>query len=657
MISAGTLQLGDGGTSGSIVGNVIDDSRLVLNRSDVATFAGAISGFGSVTQAGTGTTILTGPNTYEGGTTISAGTLQLGNGGTTGSIIGDVLDNGTLAFNRADVVRFEGAISGVGAVAQIGSGTTILTSTGNSWSGPTMVAAGTLQAGAANTFSRSSQFAVAPGATLDLAGFDQTIAGLTNSGLVRIGAAPGTTLTVVGDYIGVNGTLAINTHLGDDSSISDRLVIDGGRGDDTSVIVTNVGGAGAQTTGDGILVVDAINGATTTPTAFSLGAPAVAGPYEYSLFRGGLAGGSPDDWFLRSTLDCALAPTLPVCDGGDPPSPPPNFRRETSLYAAIPSLALRYGNAVLSTLDERMGGRRSLDETAQSAGGTGPDFLAWGRILGQSGDTDGGDLGVLGGDGPSYDYDLFALQTGMDVYRAENANGSFDNAGAYFAYGRTTADVTHFDGLDAGSDALNGWTIGGYWTHYGSTGWYLDGVVQGTWYDITASGRLPDVDTDGFGFGTSLEGGYPFQLGGGLVLEPQAQLTYQTIDLDDTSDIAAQIRFDDVESLVGRLGVRLSGRWDLDTAGPTGGDGREVLAWIRASVLNEFLGEPETQFSSADGFVPFASDINGASIKIDAGFDAEVTENISVYGNALFQQQFDGGDHVFGGELGLKARF
>ena len=48
-------------------------------------------------QIGAGTTILTGNNTYTGGTTISAGTLQLGNGGTTGSIVGNVIDNGTLA--------------------------------------------------------------------------------------------------------------------------------------------------------------------------------------------------------------------------------------------------------------------------------------------------------------------------------------------------------------------------------------------------------------------------------------------------------------------------------------------------------------------------------------------------------------------------------
>ena len=74
---------------------MIDNGVLSFNRSDVATFAGTISGAGSVNQIGTGTMILTASNTYTGGTTISAGTLQLGNGGTTGSITGDVT---TMAF-------------------------------------------------------------------------------------------------------------------------------------------------------------------------------------------------------------------------------------------------------------------------------------------------------------------------------------------------------------------------------------------------------------------------------------------------------------------------------------------------------------------------------------------------------------------------------
>ena len=97
----------------------------------------------SLTKVGGGTLILTAANTYSGGTTISGGTLQLGNGGTTGSIVGNVTDNGVLAINRSNAFTFAGVISGSGAFNQIGSGTTTL-SGDNTYTGATTISAGGL---------------------------------------------------------------------------------------------------------------------------------------------------------------------------------------------------------------------------------------------------------------------------------------------------------------------------------------------------------------------------------------------------------------------------------------------------------------------------------------------------------------------------------
>ena len=116
-VLGGTLQLGNGGTSGSILGNVFNDTTFAVNRSDTYTFGGVIVGGGAFEQIGPGTTILTGNSPYTGGTTISAGTLQLGNGGTSGSIVGDVVDNGTLRRSTAPTPTFGGVISGTGACA------------------------------------------------------------------------------------------------------------------------------------------------------------------------------------------------------------------------------------------------------------------------------------------------------------------------------------------------------------------------------------------------------------------------------------------------------------------------------------------------------------------------------------------------------------
>jgi len=89
-IAAGTLQLGDGGAAGSIVGNVTDHGVLAFDRSDTVTFAGAISGAGAFQQIGGGTVLLTGASSYTGATTIASGVLQVdGSLGDTAVTVGD----------------------------------------------------------------------------------------------------------------------------------------------------------------------------------------------------------------------------------------------------------------------------------------------------------------------------------------------------------------------------------------------------------------------------------------------------------------------------------------------------------------------------------------------------------------------------------------
>ena len=212
---------------------------------------------------------------------------------------------GTINFNHTSTdYVFAPTISGDGTVNVL-AGSTTLTGA-NSYSGPTNVEAGSLRAGAQNTFSPNSPVTIASGGTLDLNGFSQTVPGVTNGGLVNMGTgtAPGTVLTTT-SYVGTGGTLAINTFLGADSSPSDRLVLNGDptASGSTMVHVTNAHGPGAETTGNGILVVDAISGATTAPRAFTLSNPELrGGAFDYDLFRGGVGGSSPNDWFLRSTF-------------------------------------------------------------------------------------------------------------------------------------------------------------------------------------------------------------------------------------------------------------------------------------------------------------------------------------------------------------------
>ncbi|WP_175422146.1 autotransporter domain-containing protein [Agrobacterium tumefaciens] len=191
VISAGTLQLGDGGTSGAVVGEVTNNGTLALNRSDRLALSGVISGSGVVRQIGTGTTVLTGNNTYTGGTVISDGTLQLGDSGTSGSIAGDVQNDGTLAFNRSDNAAFGGVIGGAGAIRQIGAGRTELTGDSSAFSGSTAIEAGTL---AVNGL-LGGTLDVGSGGRLQGTG---TVGTTTVSGTIAPGNSIGT-LTVNGD--------------------------------------------------------------------------------------------------------------------------------------------------------------------------------------------------------------------------------------------------------------------------------------------------------------------------------------------------------------------------------------------------------------------------------------------------------------------------
>ncbi len=225
-ILEGTLQLGNGGTAGSVQGNIDNDSHLVLDRADTWTLGGTIGGSGSVTQAGGGTVVLTGDNHYQGGTTISAGTLQLGNGGTSGSISGNVADNGTLAFNRSDAVVFDGKVKGAGSIEQIGSGSTDLAGNSSAFSGTTIVSAGTL----AVDGTLGGTMAVHSGGTLAGTGVVGTTT-IASGGTVAPGHSPGT-LHVNGDITFDPGSIYAADILPDRGSdlvsASGRATINGG---------------------------------------------------------------------------------------------------------------------------------------------------------------------------------------------------------------------------------------------------------------------------------------------------------------------------------------------------------------------------------------------------------------------------------------------
>jgi autotransporter family porin len=152
-------------TSGNSAAVVFDQGSSNTNSPTNAIYAGAISGNGSLGKTGDGSLILTGDHSYSGGTIISGGTLQIGNGGTSGSVVGDILNNGVLVFDRSDASSLAGAISGNGLLVKRGAGALAITGT-NSDSGDTRVEAGILQF-TSYTQSASQTLGIAASSTSD----------------------------------------------------------------------------------------------------------------------------------------------------------------------------------------------------------------------------------------------------------------------------------------------------------------------------------------------------------------------------------------------------------------------------------------------------------------------------------------------------------
>ena len=127
----GLVTIGLGGTlrfSGGFLAGVLmqNDGLIAFDASGDLSLGHVATGSGRLVMEGSGTLTIFTDNTYSGGTTISAGAIQLGDGGTTGSITGNILNNGVLIFNRSNTLLVPGAISGSGSVQQSGTGTSIL---------------------------------------------------------------------------------------------------------------------------------------------------------------------------------------------------------------------------------------------------------------------------------------------------------------------------------------------------------------------------------------------------------------------------------------------------------------------------------------------------------------------------------------------------
>ncbi|HEV2682356.1 MAG TPA: autotransporter domain-containing protein, partial [Rhodanobacter sp.] len=182
------------GNTSSLQGSITDNAALVFQQNTAGTFAGAISGTGSLTQSGSGALSLTGANTYSGGTMISAGMIQ----GDTTSLHGSIIDNATLVFKQTTDGLFTGNFAGSGVVTKAGTGTLFINGN-NAFAGTTTVQSGTLEVGDSSSPTAFLGGNVQVGAGGTLRGHGSIGGNVINGGMLWAGGSIGT-LTVNGNY-------------------------------------------------------------------------------------------------------------------------------------------------------------------------------------------------------------------------------------------------------------------------------------------------------------------------------------------------------------------------------------------------------------------------------------------------------------------------
>ena len=317
----------------------------------------------------------------------------------------------------------------------------------------------------------------------------------------------------------------------------------------------------------------------------------------------------------------------------------PLYRIEVPTYAVVPPVAHHLALSTLGTFHERRG-----EQSLLRGGGWLP--TSWARVFGQS-----AEMGWSGTVTPSFDGNLIGFQAGQDVFGRETETGHQDLFGLFIAHAGTDGDVKGqalgWNGLSVGDIDMGATSFGGYWTHIGPQGWYVDGIVMGTWFsgDATSRGNV-GIDIDGTSVTASLEGGYPFALSQNWTLEPQAQLIWNHLSLDTQADRFSSVSFDTDDVITGRLGLRLQGNFETGTG--------VLQPYLKANLWHNFSAEQTIGFAGD----PIATDIDGTSLELGGGLVARLNQKLSVFATADYTTDLDGGKkEIFEGNIGFNIKW
>jgi len=434
-----------------------------------------------------------------------------------------------------------------------------------------------------------------------------------------------------------NGSLNFNTQLGSDNSPTDLLHVQGNASGQFGVLVRNVGGSGALTTGDGIRLVQ-VDGADTS--SLKLLRKVSAGAYDYYLYKGGSS--SSKDWYLRTYLE-PVPPPVPDPDPAPEPTPQPTptptpipkpviaYRTDVVGYIAAPFLNRQYGFSSMGSYHERTG-----DSVKRAQDGT------WARI---GGAHDNYDIGRF-----SFDSDIRYIQIGKDLYQDETPRGNNVHAGIMISLGdQKTNSSDSARGLvgestDTGDVSTDAYGIGGYYTVKTDSGAYLDFVGQVTDYHTEFQSET-QAKQDGYGVALSAEGGIPLAITQSWRLEPQTQVIYQYLHMKGFNDGIASVEKTTDNSVQARAGVRLSHLPQVDQP--------NITPYLNLDAVSTFSDAPAVTIASTR----ISPDFTQSTWKAGGGITATLSKNAALYASANYLRGFDGKQEGYQGNIGINVSF
>lgn len=641
-ISNASLQTSGGSAAGLVAQS---GGTVSLQNSSLNTFG---AGSSAVSLSNGGTVNVTNASAIAQGTGSYAVSAD-NSAGTAANIFN--LTNSTLHSNQADQIHIDAATltvnvnqSSINAgstgvlVSAVNGGIGNINGNNSQFTGIVNAPASTVNMALTNSSSWTGSTSTLNNLTIDSTSRwnmnqSSTITGnVTLAGTININTPTPTQnlLVVNGVFTGQNGTVNLNTTLnGDSNSPTDVIAIAGTATGSTGINVNNFNGQG-ETTNQGILLVTGVNGGTVRTSSFYLANPAVAGPYEYVLEREG------NNLYLRNTAPEGPdgIPDLGTSEGGggnddiidggnivDPPNVGPGvievpiYRPEVSLMAAIPTAALIYDQTLLGNLHQRNGDTFYLDSSNDAP-------RKWIRYVHNGGYLHNGSIYQSG---PDFDYQIGIVQVGVDLYNVSRDENAL-KTGLFGAAGSENSSVSAPFVTTAGHNEIEGTSLGAYATYTHQNKLYLDALVQATRYDVNAIPAFSSMtSTNGVGLSGSLETGYRFLLSDMFSVQPQAQFIAQTLSLNNTSDLGANIQFNRANPYAGRVG--LLGEFKCATAifDP-------LSFWLRGNYWHQFNNNTRTLFSSSTGYIPFTSLLPGDTLEAELGFTAKFLKKYSLYG-------------------------